>query len=329
MSANIQARDVQVGNEMAWHKLTIVEKEITAENCRMRHDMSIEPLYFKNTAGDYVEGNGRQIVTLDDNLPVGRPVGSDYKLISNTEIWDSVMEGLSGTEHKVVSCGTVSDRSLGFISVKISEAFKAATRETDSVLNVLWGHGGNKAVIGRSGFTVVVCQNTYNMAMSERGDFKLSIRHTANANVLDLGKAIDAHIGVVAEFKNAMDELHTFDANAEKARKIYTGFISEGETPETKTGISRLSNTVDDMVELFRFGKGNAGRTMADVFNGATDYYTHESSGGKKNPWKQFTSSEFGSGNVKKSEFFDMLMNPDALATTVRQGERVMMELGV
>ena len=119
------------------------------------------------------------------------------------------------------------------------------------------------------------------------------------------------------------------DADAEKARKIYTGFLSGGETPDTKTGISRLTNSVDDMVTLFRVGLGNAGRTMADVFNGATDYYSHESSGGRSNAWKQFVSSEFGSGNTRKSEFFDVLMSPASLAETVKRGEKVMMELGV
>jgi hypothetical protein len=329
MSANIQLRDVQVGNEMAWHKLTVIEPNITSENCRIRYDMSIEPIYFRTPAGDYAEANGRQIVASDDGLPVGKVVGKDYKLISNSEVWDSVQNGLGGTKHKIVSCGTVDNRALGFVSIKIAEDFHAANRNTQAVMNVLWGHGGNKAVIARTGFTVVVCQNTFNMAMSERSDFKLSIRHTSKANVLDLGKAIDAHIGVTAEFQKAMNELNSVDASPTTARKVYTGFLCDEEVPETKTGISRLSNTVDDMVSLFQRGKGNAGRTMADVFNGATDYYSHESSGGRANAWKQFNSSEFGSGDKRKSEFFEVLTNPDALAATVRQGEKVLLALGI
>jgi hypothetical protein len=327
MSANIQTRDIQVGLEMAWHKLTQVEKAIDATNCRILYPMTIEQLVFKNPAGDYVEGNGRQIVSLDDNLPIGRPVGSDYKLIDNAGIWDAVQQGLAGTKHEIVSCGSVSDRSLGFISVKIADDFKAANRDTKSVMNVLWGHGGNKAVVARTGFTVVVCQNTFNVAMREKSDFKLSIRHTAKANVLDLGKAIDAHIGVVAEFKLAMDSMDSVDVTADKARKIYAGFLSGGEVPETKTGISRLTNVVHDMTTLFAIGNGNSGRTMADVFNGATDYYSHESSGG--NRWKQFVSSEFGAADNRKREFMDVISDAGSLASTVRNGESVLMALGV
>lgn len=328
MAHNIQTRDVQVGNEMAWHGLTQIEKQIDSSNCRIVYPMTIEPLYFKNADGDLVEANGRQIVAQDDGLPVGRPVGSDYKLIDNTSIWDAVQGGLAGTKHAIVSCGTVDNRSLGFISVKVSDDFKAANRDTQSVMNILWGHGGNKAVIARTGFTVVVCQNTFNMAMREKSDFKLSIRHTTNANVLDLSKAIDAHIGVVAEFKAAMDELHSVDVKVDDARKIFAGFVSRGEVPETKTGISRLTNTVEDIQNLFLVGKGNAGRTMADVFNGVTDYYSHESSGGASR-WKQFVSSEFGAGDRRKSEFMDVLMNKAILSDTIKRGETVLDALSV
>lgn len=328
MAANIQTRDIQVGLEMAWHKLTQVEKTIDSSNCRILYPMTIEPLYFKNAAGDLVEGNGRQIVAQDDGLPIGRPVGSDYKLIDNASIWDAVQGGLAGTKHEIVSCGSVSDRALGFVSIKIADDFKAANRNTQSVMNVLWGHGGNKAVVARTGFTVVVCQNTFNMAMREKSDFKLSIRHTARADVLDLSKAIDAHIGVVAEFKAAMDELHTVDVKVDDARKIFTGFVSGGEIPETKTGISRLTNTVEDIQNLFLVGKGNAGRTMADVFNGVTDYYSHESSGGDSR-WKQFVSSEFGAGDKRKSEFMEVLMDRGQLTDVMKRGDTVLAALGV
>ena len=328
MAHNIQARDVQVGIEMAWHKLTQVEPVINSGNCRILYPMSIRDLHFVDDKGNSVKGNGRQIVSDDDNLPVGRAVGADYKLIDNKSIWDSVQAGLAGTKHEVVSCGTVNDRSLGFVSIKIADDFKAANRQTKSVMNVLWGHGGNKAVIARSGFTVVVCQNTFNAAMAEDSDFKLSIRHTAKADVLDLGKAIDAHIGVVAEFKNAMDEFHSVDVKTDDARKIFAGFITDNKIPKTKTGISRFTNTLDKIQNLFLVGKGNSGRTLADVFNGVTDYYSHESSGGDSR-WKQFVSSEFGAGDVRKGEFFDVLSDRNSTEAVKRQGELVLSALGI
>ena len=327
MSSNIQERDTQVGIEMAWHNKTSVEKVISSENCRILYGMEMRPLYFLE-GGKPVKTSGRQIISLDDMQAIGRPVGKDYKLISNSEIWDAVRVGLAGTKHEVVSVGTVGDRSLGFISIKVSEDFKAADRETKSMLNILWGHGGIKAVIGRSGFVVVVCGNTYSMALRENSDFKLSIRHTAKASVLDLSEAIDSHIGVAREFQLAMDELHSIDVSATDARKIYAGFVSGNEVPESKTGITRFENTVNELVSLFATGKGNAGRTMADVFNGGTDYYSHASSG-KSDPWKQFVSSEFGAGRASKNELFDILATDSSRKAAVKNGEAVLLALGI
>lgn len=320
MAAGILTRDAQVGLAMAWHGKTYVEEKIDSSNCRINYAMEIRPTYIQS--GDkYLPANGRQIVSSDDGLPVGKIVGKDYKLFSNSDIWEAVAGSLSGTTHQIVSCGTVNDRSLGFVSVKISEDFKAANRLTSSVLNVIWGHGGNKAVIARSGFTVIVCQNTLHLAEREQADFKASERHTTNGSLVNLSKAIDNHVGVTAEFKSAMDELHSVDVVASRAEKIYAGFLCGDKMPETKTGYSRVSNVVDSMVNLFTSGKGNSGRTMADVLNGATDYYSHASSGGRDNSWKQFVSSEFGSGNIAKSRFLEVLCDPYALKGVEKVGE--------
>jgi hypothetical protein len=328
MSHNIQKRDVQVGIETAWHGLTVVEPEIRKDNCRIVYPLEICPTFFKRADGVEVPANGRQIVSLDDGLPVGRPVGADYKLIANEAIWDAVMNGIAGTSHKPVSCGTVNDRSLGFISVKVADDFKAAGREHKPILNVLWGHGGNKAVVAKTGVTTVVCQNTFTLAMGEGSDFKLSIRHTANANLIDLQEAIDAHIGVVAEFQTAMNTFEASSVTPDTARKVYAGFLAGDEVPETKTGISRLTNSVNRLAELFATGKGNRGCTVADLFNGATDYYSHESSGGDST-WKQFVSSEFGAGANRKVEFYDMLRDEARFNATLARGEKTLQALGI
>lgn len=323
---NIQKRDVQVGVEMGWHKKTVVVDKIDSSNCQILYPMMLRPLFYTNDGINWIEGNGRQIMSTDDGLPIGAVVGKkDYKLFSNIEIWDCIMEGLAGTKHPIVSCGSVADRSLGFVSIKVSENFIAANRNTKSVLNVLWGHGGNKAVSMRSGFTVVVCENTFNIAL--RSASLATIRHTANANLKKLSEAIDGHIGVAAEFKLAMDRLDSVDVSVDKARKVYAGFIS-ADVPETKTGISRTRNTVESLVNLFLYGKGNSGHTMADLFNGVTDYYSHESSGGRENSWKQFVSSEFGSGNNAKDRFLNVLESESELKRVTRHGENVLLAIG-
>ena len=330
MSHEISERDVQVGIKQAWHGLTQIEEKITADNCRILYPMSIQQMYYKDAeSGEYIEGNGRQIVSMDDGLPVGRPVGKDYEMIDNRKVWDTLMEGLAGTKHQIVSCGSVKERSLGFISVKLDENFVAAGRETESTLNMQWGHGGNSSVVYRTGTTVIVCWNTYQAAQRE-SKAKYKVRHSGNANMDALAKAIDAHVGVTAEFKRAMDEFHSIDVTFDKARKIYAGFIGgqawRKEIPDTKNGATRFLNTVNEMTSLFETGKGNKGKTMADVFNGATDYYSHVA--GSSDKWQQFISSEFGVGNNRKQEFYDVLSDETELHKAVNRGEVILTALG-
>lgn len=324
MAHNIKERDVQVGVKMAWHGLTQIETDINRDNCRINYPMGIVPTYFPDNEGGWTPSGNRQIVSFDDNLPIGRSVGEDYKLISNAEIFEAVESGLAGTNHKIVSCGTVADRSKGFVSVKVADDFEAAGRKHEPVLNVIWGHGGNMALYARTGITTVVCQNTLTLAMGQ-GESKLAMRHTAGANALDLAKAIDAHIGIAAEFRAALDSLANVKADDIIAREIYTGTLTDGETPEHERGQTRLANRVETMVGFFRSGPGNRGENMADVLNGFTQFFTHDSAGEDKR--KQYVASEFGSASVAKTRFFGELLDGVAVAKLRANGAKVIATL--
>ncbi len=326
MAANIQTRDVQVGVELAWHKLTHVKPSIDRSNCEIIYPMHKEQLFAGNVAPQPTDFY--MVVCADDNKPCGSPVGPDYTLIDNGSIWDMAQNALGGTAHTIVSCGTVANRSRGFISVKLDKNFIAAGRDTESVLNILWGHGGKCSVIARTGITVVVCANTLAMALSRRGEFNFNVRHTGQAltKLEGMSKAIDAHCGVTAEFQKAMSEFVAQPCKVDLARQVFTGFIVRDENPDEVS--TRAENQIDELVTLFRTGKGNTGKDFADVLNAGSDYYTHSSSGGE-NRWKQFESSEFGMGNRRKIELYNLLRGQNVpelgdLASVIKRGERVM-----
>ncbi len=325
MAHNIQTRDVQVGLQQAWHGKTKVVEKVDADSVGILYGMAIAETYYKDTDGKEQKSNGRQIFATDDGLPVGRAVGDDYTLISNKDMWEALHEGLVDVKHEIVSAGTVNNRSLGFASVKFQDGFVAANRETDSVLNFLWGHGGNRSVIAKTGFTVVVCENTFNMALGENGDFSVSTRHTRNCSLDKMKKSIELHFETTEAFKAEMQRMESREVKQPMARAIYAGFMNrDGKSLDTKNSLTRLSNTVDALEALFVNGKGNRGSTMADVFNGYTDLLTH---GNGKNPWKSYVSSEFGRNGDLKGEFFNVLTDEKRLADTIARGEKTLLEV--
>ena len=326
MAHNIQQRDVQTGIEMAWHKLTNVVEQVTEENVGILYPMEVVQCYHSLPSGEMGKSNGRQIISLDDCLPVGSVVGADYKLIQNTEIWNEVQSALAGTGHKIVSAGTVGNRSTGFISVKVCESFQAARRLTNTVLNILWGHGGNRSVSYRTSATVVVCQNTFNLALADKA--RVSIRHTRSGNIGDLGREIDAHVGVTAEFRLAMNSLDSQPCSTPRAEAMFAGFLGGKADSMGQTGQTKLKLSLGRLSRLHRHGAGNYGQTMADAFNAVTDFYSHESAG-MVTPWKQYVTSEFGTAGTRKSEFFKAISTYEGQQQLVTKGQAVMASLGL
>jgi hypothetical protein len=347
MSAGLTNRDIQIGVVMAWHKKTKVVPAITRENCGIIYPMEKhvmapyadkpipgyvrfqsdtgEVLYFNVATKDF-----HAIVSTDDGLPIGDAIGKGYMLYDNARMFDMVSDAIAGTAHKVVSVGTVNSRAKCFCSVQLDggKTVQAAGRETETVLNILWGHGGKFGILARSGMTVVVCQNTFAMALARRGEFELRLKHTGNseAKLENMSKAIDAHYGVVAEFQKAMDSFADTSCPKDRAERIFAGFLVREETPEKVS--TRTQNQMERLNTLFVKGKGNRGDNMADVFNAVTDYYTHESSGGD-NVWRQVESGEYGQGFDRKTEMFRLISGETVpklgtMADVTRRGEKVL-----
>jgi hypothetical protein len=152
-------------------------------------------------------------------------------------------------------------------------------------------------------------------------------KHSKNlkASLPEIGNMVDKAIGVQAEFILELEKLANIPCAQSKAEKIYTGFVSP---PEAEKLSSRGRGIVDSLLSLFVRGKGNSGENMADLFSGATDYYSHESAG--ENRWKQFVSSEFGAGSNRKQEFW-RACQPDkdgeysGLTKLENRGEKILM----
>jgi len=325
MAHNIQGRDIQVGLTQAWHGLTTVVDRITSNNCGINYPMGIEQAFFQpdGLLGELIKANGMQIYSKDDCLPVGKTVSKHYKLIENSEMWDAVAAGLEGTGATIMSCGTVDNRAKGFISVKATDDIIAAGRDTKPYLSILWGHGGNMPVIAQTGFTVVVCENTYTMVQRAMNKSALRIKHHSKANIGSLTQYIEEHIGVVAQFKAAMDSLATIPCETDKAQAMYYGLVGAEGRPLTKNLKTRIKQEVGSLLLKYQCGKGNAGETMADWFNGATDFYTHQPLHNKTR-WAAYKSSEFGEGAKRKQFAYTAATNPALSQYTEQIGRGIM-----
>ncbi len=321
MAHKMQDNDIQYGLSQAWHGLTRIVPTITGFEFELtKKQIQIDG---QDIPGYY------WIAGSDDNKLIGECQFESFAFASNAKFWEIVSNATNaaGKNAKVVTLGTFGGRAKRYASIKIGEEwenFTVGKREMQNLLNIMDGIDGSMNLIAKGSNTTVCCQNTFNMSLKEGSDFKLAVRHTKNHDTqLDgFEKAIDSYRGQTALFKRFMEEADNTPIEAGKARNVLAGWIGNGGEMST-----RGTNQVDRMVELFHTGKGNDGRTVLDMVSAVTDYYSHEHSGKRQdNQWKQFQSSEMGSGAKAKEEFINELAQPnytvnnDAMTTLERKG---------
>ena len=323
MAHHMKARDIQFGLAVAWHKLTKVVEVITdfgfdlvRESCQLR--------------GNNVEGVD-WIVATDDGLPIGMPIAQSFQFLSNVEWIANVRNAMSMFPGSVIeSLGTFDDRAKRYVTIKLGdtrESFKIGERVFNTRLNYFDALDGQYRFRRKGSETCQVCHNTCHMSLSEKSDLDQGAKHskTHKEQVLRMDEAFEALFLRSADFERLFANAEETPIDENRAHLALLGWLGEGKEAST-----RLLNQANRMKELFLTGAGNRGQTGLDLISAVTDYYSHESAGkltDGRDLWKQFASSEIGSGDRMKDQFIadirtkDFRFNKQALGSLVKQGE--------
>lgn len=294
MSHNIQQRDSHHGVDQAWHGKTIVSKVVEKENV-YPYMVEADPLY--REGGTVRHGEWFTPVCSDDGGTIGSGPclnESSYALLSPRDFWDHVEEMIGGTSHKIISAGSVDNRSKLFISVKLNELEKVQVghREFDIYLNFISSMDRSIPFLATNTSFCTVCENTLLANYFSKSMFKHKFKHSKGSfdqNLESLKKMVDSTFGVAAEFNKQMNSLNNQECKEEDARNILTGFLaSEGAEDKIKKSQrmqTRLLNRVDDYVGLFQSGLGNRGETMLDLLSSVTEFNTRTTETKKVSKW--------------------------------------------
>lgn len=334
-------RDTQHGIEIAWHKKTIVPEDgILRPEVVYPYQIDLAPVYYPGAPGEmiqsrgFVKHNGWVVpVATDDFLPVGngRPVNMDsYTAEGPHENWAFAESVLAGTKYRVVSAGSVQNRSKFFVSAKLDE-LESLTLVDGSTFELILNAFGSldqtlNKFIGMSG-TRTVCYNTLMFNFLNKEKFQIKYRHSKNmaARVEKDRPVIEAAVGFGAVVKAAFDRLVKNPIGKDDARAIYAGFIAkpagsgvhplkvkEGAWPDELS--TRAANMVEEHVFAFEHGDGNNGDHEFDLLNGWTQPRTRGYQESDKDKFDVYASSEFGSYADSKSDFARLLTDTKARA---------------
>ncbi len=335
MAHRIETHDKQQGLSQAWHGLTEIVPEITLENNWLNQwDLIPRPLFFDDS-----KESGFSLLAVNDvpGLNIGAPYNPlTFTPVCNKDFLELVRASIAGTSHKIVSVASVRNRGRVSLSIELvgMEKFIAAGRYFSAYLNFGNGHDKSSVLWVNTSNTCTVCDNTFsanlfsveNKEASEASDdIKLRLRHTKNAKMRfpEIAKLIDKAVGVQGEFAVEFEKLSIVKIAEPTAEKLFAGFLGRNVTEVDKGMSTRARNTTSRLVQLYRGGAGNQGENLADCFSAITDYYTHFSSGGD-NVMRQLVSSEYGSGQTNKADFWRMVRNPEMREKSIECGKSLL-----
>lgn len=324
MAHEILEHDVQQGREMAWHGLTQVREDLSLDNCwlgtwdympiRCIGENGEKTPFFMLGVSDVPEERNEAGEVIQPRLIVGTPYDSDsFKPVTNARLIELLKKVTAGKDVILASNGTVKNRGRHYFSFQMGESYRAAGRDFVPYFNVGNGNDRTSPVWQNISNTCTVCNNTFQMNMLQSG-LIMEVKKTKFSEIAmgDFTKAAKALLAGQKEFAEQLEALAKIPCNEEQARQFFAGFLGK---PDTALS-TRAENNIDRLIVLFKSEQqGNTGSNWSDVFQALTDFYTHEAASAENDPkakWKNFVSSEFGSGLKHKQQAW-MVINTEKL----------------
>ncbi len=317
--------------ETPWHKLgQKVEKEVTAAAAIKLAGMDTvcEPRDVFIGGTNQVDGipvigqkvpNIRAIVRTCDNKVLGT-VGDRYSIIQNQECFDFMDDVIGSGQAVYHTAGSLRGGRQIFLTVKFPNTVKIGDDTIEKYLLLTSSHDGSQPLEVRQTPIRVVCANTMGMALQDKTQNAIKIRHTTNyrskiEHAREVLQATDQYYNVMEEEFNRM--LDAEFSNGDMNEFVAQLLPVEG-TPSTRT-----KNLRNKIVELYHVGKGNAAVTGTRwaALNAVTEYTDHFStirnSEESSEAERRMLSSVYGTGQDLKQRAFDLLKVDPKIAVAV------------
>ena len=244
--------------------------------------VSKRPLFFTGTDGQPVQWDQKVAIVRDDNDKALGTVSPDYEIVQNSTLLNLIKpleeEGLM----KVENIGYLQHGALVFIQAKIQQEFQVIGESYESYVTFLNGMTGNKSVaIGTTTYRVI-CGNTFALSYS---DISEKFRHQVGVNekVLET-QAVNNYVSAcMGKYAESVERLANRRCDGDDVRVALDRIFGEKADPAKKERVR----------VLFHKGAGNEGRSFYDLFNGCTDFTSHEV---RKTAKARFQYTQFGTG---------------------------------
>lgn len=262
------------------------------------------------------------LIGADALVPLHIPKAG-YKVITNREIWNVMQKSLRDLDCKVTSVCTLERGKKFAISADIGSSDLVINRDKFKAnLNFVTSHDGTMAMETFDSAIRIVCMNTFQWSRNAAQD-KFKVYHTKNANfALDgLGDLLNAILKGRAELVEVMEYLASHKCDPNDALAMAAGYFCLTTDAKDNKLSTRSLNAAKEIARLAANGIGNLGKSLYDLANGATEYWTSgEGVGRTGSVASQVYRSQLGSAADHKRRFIGMLSDEETRSTMESRG---------
>lgn len=312
MAANVET--MMFVQETPWHGLgTRVEQELTSEQAIVAAglDWTVKLSKLAAVVGGDADApvlsgvDGYRAVVRESDMATLGVVGERYTPIQNKSAFDFFDNVVGEKAAMFHTAGALANGSRIWMLAKLPKSMLLANgEEIEKYLLLVNSHDGSMCL--RMQFTPVrvVCQNTMTMALKDKGQDGISIRHTINAQqkVQQAQRALKLASAYYEGFEQTANMLIATPFTEKQMVKV-----AEAMFPAKDEDVSTRSNNMrDEVVALFTDGTGMdkiKGSAWA-AYNAVTEFTDHKRStracGDTSAKEAKLVSTWFGSGKALK-----------------------------
>jgi hypothetical protein len=276
-------------------------------------------------------GVGKLATPVIDYHPLYVPKAS-YEVITNREVYEMAKESFESLGCKLVTAGTLGNLSKFFMSIDIGEKeFKASNGDLfENYLNFITSHDGTYALECYDSSIRIVCMNTFRWSRETAGEIGVKMYHTKNVSrqMEKLPEYLAALVNNRRKLVEGMNYLLDVECSPTQSAYIASGYFHQPlpgvENPKTELSTTAF-NRANAVRDLSIVGKGNRGKTLYDLFNGFTEFFTSgDGAGGvKASAGKRQSVARFGMAADHKDQFLNILLDSNRTSELEAVGEKL------
>ena len=208
------------------------------------------PMHITTPAGHQVEVPNRQAIVRDDTWQVLGVPSKSYQPHQYDEWLLTQVGNLLDDDLQIGSAGVLKGGAIGWVQIEMPENRVAAGVEYRPHLLATTSFNGEIATLYKRTCTIVVCDNTRNMALREESE-QISVRHTSQSH-LRLADARDA-LRIVhtldEDFATEIEQLMQMQVSERNFDRFLSVLVpsSDADSQQTQTRAQNIRSTMRTM----------------------------------------------------------------------------------